>query len=81
MIVVFPDHTHLLSKLDLFPFWFYVNHCFGMYCFVSSVVSQPYKRELVALFYCLPGVLCLLMFCGSYTVAVGWTVVCDWGIS
>ena len=42
VIVVVPDHTHLLSKLDNFRSVSMLSHCFGMYCAVSFVVSQSY---------------------------------------
>ena len=62
VIVVFPDHTHLLSKLDLFRSGSILYHCFSMLCVICSF-SFILNRELVALFNCLHGVLLLMLSC------------------
>ena len=55
-------------------------HCFVMHYFVSFLVSQSSlkrRRELVALLL----LSCGCLGCGSPRGAVGWSAVCDCGIS
>ena len=67
VIVVFPDHTRLLF-LSLF--------CYALLCvYFSFTIILKRKRKLVAL---------LLLYCYSVALphgAVGWSAVCDYGIS
>ena len=43
--VVFPDHTHLISKLDNFRSGSAFDRCFGMHYFVSFQVYNHFDEE------------------------------------
>ena len=56
--------------------------CSAFFCDLSSFsIILVRRRKLVVYFKCLPGVLRLLVFCGSSSRYVGWSEVCDCGIS
>ena len=43
--LVFPDHTHLISKLDNFRSGSVFERCFGMHYFVSFLVYNNFDEE------------------------------------
>ena len=58
--------------------------CYALLCVLSSfAIILQRKKELVALLSFHRDVLLLLMFCGSSSRSrtVGWSAVCDCGIS
>ena len=57
--------------------------CFVVQCFISFLVLVMMgKRESWLLYFvCLPAVLWLSLFCGSSSRCMGWSAVCDCGIS
>ena len=82
--VVFPDHTHLVSKLDNFGSGSAFDLCFGMHYFVSFLVYNHFDEEEKA------GCLVLIFFlvsseCQCSVVpphgAMDWSVGVDCGIS
>ena len=70
------------SKAPIVGFCVCSVFCCALLCVLSSfAIILMGKRELIALLcFGLSGVWRLFLFCGSYGV-VGWSAVCDCGIS